>query len=57
VGRVLELSSLFRRDGNEEPNMAYFAAGNPELMLRNVESVGAERDYSAKRAAVDLRFR
>jgi hypothetical protein len=57
VSRVVELPSLFRRDGNEEPNMAYVATGNPELILRIAKSVGAKRDYRAKRAASDLRFR
>ena len=37
-------------------NMAYFVTGNPVLRLW-IESVGAKRDYSTKRAAGNVRVR
>jgi hypothetical protein len=52
-----EISKPFRRDGNEEPNMAYVAIGNPVLTFRIIESVGAKRDYGAERTERYLRLR
>src|SRR5882757_465434 len=49
-------SKPFEERWNEEPNMAYVATGDPELIFRIVKSVGAKRNYCAERPECHMCF-